>query len=55
MPDTYDLIGLGSGPGGRVAATGARQPGLRIATVECGLHGGICLKWRRFTTKGMIA
>ena len=34
MPDTYDLIVLGSGPGGYVAAIRAAQLGLKTAIVE---------------------
>ena len=45
MPDTYDLIVLGSGPGGYVAAIRAAQLGLKTAIVERELLGGICLNW----------
>ena len=41
----YDLIVLGSGPGGYVAAIRAAQLGLKVAIVERENLGGICLNW----------
>ena len=49
MPDTYDVIVLGSGPGGYVAAIRAAQLGLRTAIVERELLGGICLNSVSYT------
>jgi dihydrolipoamide dehydrogenase len=43
MADQYDLIVLGSGPGGYVAAIRAAQLGLKVAIVEREKLGGICL------------
>ena len=43
MADTYDLIVLGSGPGGYVAAIRASQLGMNVAIVERERLGGICL------------
>ena len=45
MADTYDLIVLGSGPGGYVAAIRASQLGMKVAIGERGKLGGICLNW----------
>ena len=54
MPDTYDLIVLGSGPGGYVAAIRATQLGLKTAIVERELFGGICLNWGCIPTKALL-
>ena len=45
MAEKYDLIVLGSGPGGYVAAIRGAQLGLKVAIVERELLGGICLNW----------
>src|SRR5215208_6449241 len=54
MADTYDLIVLGSGPGGYVAAIRAAQLGLKTAIVERELLGGICLNWGCIPTKALL-
>ncbi len=54
MPDPYDLIVLGSGPGGYVAAIRASQLGLKVAIVERELLGGICLNWGCIPTKALL-
>ncbi|MGK6320961.1 dihydrolipoyl dehydrogenase [Sphingomonas sp. DT-204] len=54
MADTYDLIVLGSGPGGYVAAIRAAQFGLKTAIVERELLGGICLNWGCIPTKALL-
>jgi len=54
MADLYDLIVLGSGPGGYVAAIRASQLGLRCAIVERELLGGICLNWGCIPTKALL-
>src|SRR5215208_6176551 len=54
MPDTYDLLVLGSGPGGYVAAIRAAQLGLKTAIVERELLGGICLNWGCIPTKALL-
>jgi dihydrolipoamide dehydrogenase len=54
MADTYDLIILGSGPGGYVAAIRAAQLGLRTAIVEREKLGGICLNWGCIPTKALL-
>ena len=50
----YDVIVLGSGPGGYVAAIRASQLGLKTAIVERELLGGICLNWGCIPTKAML-
>jgi dihydrolipoamide dehydrogenase len=54
MPDTYDLIILGSGPGGYVAAIRASQLGMKVAIVEREKLGGICLNWGCIPTKALL-
>src|SRR5881628_1468848 len=54
MADNYDLIVLGSGPGGYVAASRAAQLGLKTAIVERELLGGICLNWGCIPTKALL-
>lgn len=50
----YDLIIIGSGPGGYVAAIRASQLGLRVAVVEKAELGGICLNWGCIPTKSLL-
>ena len=54
MADTYDVIVLGSGPGGYVAAIRAAQLGLKTAIVERERLGGICLNWGCIPTKALL-
>ena len=54
MADTYDLIILGSGPGGYVAAIRASQLGMKVAIVERERLGGICLNWGCIPTKALL-
>jgi len=54
LADTYDLIVLGSGPGGYVAAIRAAQLGLKTAIVEREKLGGICLNWGCIPTKALL-
>ncbi|NIJ36710.1 dihydrolipoamide dehydrogenase [Sphingopyxis panaciterrae] len=54
MANSYDLIILGSGPGGYVAAIRAAQLGLKTAIVERELLGGICLNWGCIPTKALL-
>ncbi len=54
MADPFDLIVLGSGPGGYVAAIRASQLGLKVAIVERELLGGICLNWGCIPTKALL-
>lgn len=50
----YDLIVIGSGPGGYVAAIRAAQLGLKTAIVERENLGGICLNWGCIPTKALL-
>ncbi|HPS45660.1 MAG TPA: dihydrolipoyl dehydrogenase [Bacteroidales bacterium] len=50
----YDLIVIGSGPGGYVAAIRASQLGLKVAVVEKSELGGICLNWGCIPTKALL-
>lgn len=51
---TYDLIVVGSGPGGYVAAIRASQLGLKTALVERAELGGVCLNWGCIPTKALL-
>ena len=51
---TYDLLIIGSGPGGYVAAIRASQLGLKTAIVERESLGGICLNWGCIPTKALL-
>ena len=50
----YDLIVIGSGPGGYVAAVRAAQAGMKTAVVERENLGGICLNWGCIPTKALL-
>lgn len=50
----YDIIILGSGPGGYVAAIRASQLGLKVAIIEKENLGGICLNWGCIPTKALL-
>lgn len=52
--DTFDVIVLGSGPGGYVAAIRASQLGLKTAIVEKESLGGVCLNWGCIPTKALL-
>ena len=54
MADSFDLVVLGSGPGGYVAAIRATQLGLKTAIVEREALGGICLNWGCIPTKALL-
>ncbi len=51
---TFDLIVLGSGPGGYVAAIRASQLGMKVGVVERSELGGICLNWGCIPTKSLL-
>ncbi|MDP2801826.1 MAG: dihydrolipoyl dehydrogenase [Phreatobacter sp.] len=51
---TYDIIVIGGGPGGYVAAIRAAQLGLKTAVVEREHLGGICLNWGCIPTKALL-
>ncbi|MFS8038376.1 dihydrolipoyl dehydrogenase [Xanthobacter sp. AM11] len=54
MADTYDIIVIGGGPGGYVAAIRAAQLGFKTAVVEKSHLGGICLNWGCIPTKALL-
>ena len=50
----YDILIIGAGPGGYVAAIRARQLGLKVGLIERSHLGGICLNWGCIPTKAML-
>ena len=52
--NSYDMIVIGAGPGGYVAAIRGAQLGLNVAIVEREHMGGICLNWGCIPTKAML-
>lgn len=54
MADIYDVIVIGSGPGGYVTAIRAAQLGMKVAIVEREHLGGICLNWGCIPTKALL-
>ncbi|MFF5035344.1 dihydrolipoyl dehydrogenase [Nocardia salmonicida] len=53
MPE-FDLLVIGGGPGGYVAAIRAAQRGLKVCVVEKERPGGVCLNWGCIPTKAML-
>ena len=51
---TFDLVVIGSGPGGYVAAIRAAQLGLKVACVERDRLGGVCLNWGCIPSKSLL-
>lgn len=54
MANLYDVIVIGSGPGGYVTAIRAAQCGFKTAIVEREHLGGICLNWGCIPTKALL-
>ncbi len=55
MPNTrYDLVVIGSGPGGYVAAIRAAQLKMRVAVIERDRPGGVCLNWGCIPSKALL-
>lgn len=54
MAEKFDLIVIGTGPGGYVAAIRASQLGLKTAVVERDALGGVCLNWGCIPTKALL-
>jgi dihydrolipoamide dehydrogenase len=54
MSKSYDVIVIGAGPGGYVAAIRAAQLGLKTAVVEKDQPGGVCLNWGCIPSKNLI-
>ncbi len=50
----FDLVVIGSGPGGYVAAVRASQLGMKVAVVERDRLGGVCLNWGCIPTKALL-
>ena len=54
MADNFDLVVIGGGPGGYVAAIRGAQLGMKVACVEREHLGGICLNWGCIPTKALL-
>ena len=54
MAEKYDLLVIGSGPGGYVGAIRAAQLGMKVAIVERDRLGGVCLNWGCIPTKALL-
>lgn len=54
MNESFDVIVIGSGPGGYVCAIRCAQLGMKTAIVECENLGGICLNWGCIPTKALL-
>jgi dihydrolipoamide dehydrogenase len=54
MASNFDLLIIGSGPGGYVAAIRAAQLGMKVGMVERARPGGICLNWGCIPTKALL-
>jgi dihydrolipoamide dehydrogenase len=54
MESSYDLVVIGSGPGGYVAAIRAGQLGLKTAILEPAELGGVCLNWGCIPSKALL-
>jgi len=54
MESNYDLVVIGSGPGGYVAAIRAGQLGLKTAIIEKDALGGVCLNWGCIPSKSLL-
>lgn len=52
--DSYDLLVIGAGPGGYVAAIRASQLGMKVAVAERSELGGVCLNWGCIPTKALL-
>ncbi|MCS7229835.1 MAG: dihydrolipoyl dehydrogenase [Candidatus Kryptonium sp.] len=54
MPEKFDIVVIGSGPGGYVSAIRASQLGFKTAIIEKDRVGGICLNWGCIPTKALL-
>jgi dihydrolipoamide dehydrogenase len=51
---TFDVVVVGTGPGGYVSAIRCAQLGLKVATIEDDRPGGVCLNWGCIPTKALL-
>ena len=54
MAQSFDMVVIGSGPGGYVCAIRGAQLGLKVACIEREHLGGICLNWGCIPTKALL-
>ena len=54
MSENFDLVVIGAGPGGYVAAIRAAQLKMKVAIIEKEHLGGICLNWGCIPTKSLL-
>jgi len=54
VADRFDVVVIGSGPGGYVGAIRAAQLGMKVAVVEADLAGGVCLNWGCIPSKALL-
>lgn len=54
MSELFDLVVIGAGPGGYIAALRASQLGMKVAIVESDHYGGVCLNWGCIPTKALL-
>ena len=54
MKTDYDIVVIGGGPGGYVAAIRASQLGKKVAIIEESELGGVCLNWGCIPTKSLL-
>ncbi len=54
MSAKYDVLVIGAGPGGYVAAIRASQLGMKVGVVEKAELGGVCLNWGCIPTKALL-
>ena len=54
MSDKYDIVVIGGGPGGYVAAIKGAQLGKKVAIIEKESLGGVCLNWGCIPTKSLL-
>jgi dihydrolipoamide dehydrogenase len=54
LDSSYDIVVIGSGPGGYVAAIKGAQGGKKVAIIEKSELGGICLNWGCIPTKALL-
>ena len=53
--DRFDVVVIGSGPGGYVSAIRGAQLGMKVAVVEADRPGGVCLNWGCIPSKALLS